>query len=389
MRGDPTHWSLTARGGYLRITTQTGDLWTANNDARNLLLLNAPAGDFEISTRVEIQPAQNYQQADLIVWADDDNYIKLGRSFSDSALVEFDAEIGGAFFSQAAASTLNAVYLKITREGATYGGYFSADGQDWRSVGQYAIAGQWNARVGVSAWNGDVSAPEIPADFDWFCLNGRTAGPTVTPTPTPSPTPTATQTAGWQIIYSDGFEGTFPGAWQRLGNPGWARTNCQAAAGGYSVWPAADGTGAVVPCTNNYPNNLNAWLMYGPFSLEGAAAAELAFQRWQRTEPDYDYLKWLASTDGQNFSGWQSSGDSGGWTATTFDLSSVPTLGDLRGQAQVWIVFILQSDADINDLGAFVDEVVIRKSAGGAGAILPSRLPAGGKKIGPAYERRP
>ena len=212
--------------------------------------------------------------------------------------------------------------------------------------------------VGLAAWNGAAVAPEVPADFDWFCLNGGTPGAT------PTPTPTATPTQVWQTVYSDGFEGSFPGSWQRLGNPGWGRTSCKSAAGSYSVWPAADGTGAVTPCVDNYPNNLNAWLIYGPFSLQGATAAEMTFRRWQRSEEGFDFLSWLASIDGQHFYGVQDSGDTGGWASETFDLSDVYILGDLRGSPQVWIAFQFQSEADTNDVGAFVDEVVVRKRVG-------------------------
>lgn len=47
--------------------------------------------------------------------------------------------------------------------------------------------------------------------------------------------------------------------------------------------------------------------------------------------------------------------------ATTFDLSDVATLGDLRGEPEVWIAFLLQSNGSVTDAGVFLDEVVIRK----------------------------
>jgi hypothetical protein len=208
---------------------------------------------------------------------------------------------------------------------------------------------------------------------------------TASPTRTPTPTRTLTPTTGWQTIFADGFEAPFPGAWQRFGNPGWGRATCKSSAGSYSAWPAADGTGAVTPCVNNYPNNLNAWLIYGPFSLQDASAAEVTFRRWQRSEEGFDLLRWMASVDGDNFYGIQDSGDSGGWVAETFDLSNVYTLGDLRGRSQVWIGFQFLSDGDINDQGAFLDEVVVRKRVGGALAS------PGAGEVGrsPAQARRP
>jgi hypothetical protein len=220
-----------------------------------------------------------------------------------------------------------------------------------------------------------------------------TPTPTFTPThtsrPTSTVTPTPTATSDWQVILAEGFEGSFPGVWQRYGNPGWGRTNCLSLAGLYSAWPAADGTGALTPCTNNYPNNLNAWLVYGPFDLRGAAAAELNFQRWLRTERDYDLFKWVASIDGQDYYGWQTSGDSQGWLDTDLDLSAVPILGDLRGEPQVWIALVFQSDASETDLGIFLDDVAIRKRMGGSGASAPQERPGLGLSISPAHDRRP
>lgn len=185
-----------------------------------------------------------------------------------------------------------------------------------------------------------------------------TPTPTRTPTPTLTPTPTSDQ---WQVLFYDGFEGAFPGSWQQLGNPGWGPTNCKSAVGSHSAWPAADGTGAVRPCVDNYPNNLKAWLIYGPFSLVNAQAAEFSFRRWQQVEDGYDRLSWLASTDGSHFYGLMDSSDTGGWMDETMDLSAVYTLGDLRGQPQVWIALLFESDVDTGDAGAFIDEVMVRK----------------------------
>jgi len=133
----------------------------------------------------------------------------------------------------------------------------------------------------------------------------------------------------------------------------------------YSLWAGAEGSGAGTPCTGNYPHNLNTWLVYGPFDLRGATAAEVTFQRWQRTQLNYDYFMWLASVDGQDYYGWRSSGDSQGWVQTVFDLSNVEPLGDLRGRPQVWLGFLMQSNADTSNAGVFLDEVVIRKKVGG------------------------
>jgi hypothetical protein len=80
VREDPSRWSLTAHPGFLRLTTRQGELWPANN----LLVQNAPGGDYEIQSRVIFTPTQNYQIAGLLAYQDDNNLLTLGRAFCDT-----------------------------------------------------------------------------------------------------------------------------------------------------------------------------------------------------------------------------------------------------------------------------------------------------------------
>jgi len=176
VRGDATHRSLSDRSGFLRITTQAGDLAANSNDARNLLLRSAPGDDYEITTRVEFTPMQNTQQADLLVYQNDDNYLTLSRLY-DNALggnaVQFVHETGGTATAVDLSTDLTIIYLRIVKVGTTYTGYYSPDGIGWTQVGQFTGVSLAAPQIGLSAWNGG-SAPEIPADFDWFCLNTST-----------------------------------------------------------------------------------------------------------------------------------------------------------------------------------------------------------------------
>jgi len=117
---------------------------------------------------------------------------------------------------------------------------------------------------------------------------------------------------------------------------------------------------------------MQAWMIYGPFSLADAADAELNFYLWLDSENTYDYLKWMASIDGSYFYGWGLSGDSGGWESRSFDLTDVYTLGDLCGESEVWIAFIFDSDENTTDKGAFIDDVVLRKDVTDGGNNPPN-----------------
>ena len=169
------------------------------------------------------------------------------------------------------------------------------------------------------------------------------------------------------IIKREGFEGEFPNTWILVGDPTWGKTNYRSYSGSYSGYCV----GSSVSPPGPYPNNVEAWMVYGPFDLTDAQDARVDLQAWIETESKYDWFKIMASTDGSNFYGLGFSGDwagwsgDGGWMNISFDLKDVYTLGDLRGQPQVWIAFYFESDSSITYRGVYIDDVVIEKITGG------------------------
>lgn len=176
------------------------------------------------------------------------------------------------------------------------------------------------------------------------------------------------QVDGWETIFSDNFEGTFPGAWDVKDNSGltteyyWGKRTCRPYNGTYSAWSVGGGVdGSSLDCYSNYPDNAFSWMIYGPFSLVDAADAELIFKFWVNSETTYDKLFVGASINEYNYYGVSVSG-SYDWTERNFDLTNVYTLGDLRGQPQVWIALVFSSDSSDNfSEGAYVDDVQLLK----------------------------
>ena len=173
-------------------------------------------------------------------------------------------------------------------------------------------------------------------------------------------------------IKEETFEGVFPNTWARYGDPTWASTTYRKYAGSYAGYCV----GSSVAAPGNYPNNASSWMVYGPFSLadvtkDAYGDARVNLQAWVNTEANYDHLRIYASIDGANFygSGWSGNwaGFVGGtgWMNIGFDLKNVYTLGDLRGQSQVWIAIVFSSDIIYTYEGVYVDNVVIEKIAGG------------------------
>lgn len=168
VREDDSNWSLTARPGFMRITTKGGNLTFNRNDQENLLLTSVNPGDFCITTRLNFTPTQNNHQAGLIVYQDDDNYVKFHRVYDSGNWVGFLYENAGTPGVFGAPVTANTVLLQITKEGEAYSASYSLEDSLWIPVGVYTIT-LTNPRVGLEV-SDDFASSSIPADFDFFTL---------------------------------------------------------------------------------------------------------------------------------------------------------------------------------------------------------------------------
>jgi beta-xylosidase len=172
VREDPTHWNLTSNPGFLHILAQPGGLFQTGNDTRNLLFTAAPSGAYQITTKVTISPTENFQNAAIYVYQDDDNYLRLSRRYADGDKVDFRREVSGTVTTLSVNEFATVVYLRIAREGDSYMAYYSTDGSSWISVGQRSMP-LLNPKVGIGSECGP-STTEIPTDFDFFQLDDYT-----------------------------------------------------------------------------------------------------------------------------------------------------------------------------------------------------------------------
>ncbi|MBK6770203.1 MAG: hypothetical protein IPG72_14570 [Ardenticatenales bacterium] len=142
-----------------------------------------------------------------------------------------------------------------------------------------------------------------------------------------------------------------------------------------SAWAIGEGaSGRSLACGATYPENLDSYMIYGPFSLAAYSKATLEFAFWLDSEcqgtncaTKADRMWAMASTDGTNFYGEWWAGDwahdpdahPGGWNEDSISLD------DYAGEAQVWIAFNFDSDGTTGFAGgAFVDDVVVRVEGG-------------------------
>lgn len=165
---DPTHWSLSANPGFLRIITQ-------QDSSVNQLTQAAPIGDFEIRARLLFTPTQNFHFAGLSVYLDAENQLAIGRAFSNKDGdvgngIYFDSVVGNVVSdtNYSITTTLDSeAYLRLVREGTDYSGFVSMNGTEWTELGTHSAEYQ-PAYIGNFAHNNLQDITELPADFDFF-----------------------------------------------------------------------------------------------------------------------------------------------------------------------------------------------------------------------------
>ncbi|GAB3857921.1 hypothetical protein GCM10029963_56740 [Micromonospora andamanensis] len=198
VREDATRYRVT--DGALRIDVPNGDIYgTGNTGPTNFILQNSPAGNWTMQTRVDGSLLnEQYQQAGLLVYADDDNYLKFDYVTDNAAgqtvsrRIEFRSEVGGAVQStqpQATGLTQGIWHLRLTRSGSTFTAAYSADGTSWTSLGSLtSTAVGTTPRVGLFTLGANQTAAKTAA-FDYFRLTpgSRPARPIHRCRPVPLP----------------------------------------------------------------------------------------------------------------------------------------------------------------------------------------------------------
>ncbi|QOX61927.1 DUF1349 domain-containing protein [Anoxybacterium hadale] len=129
------------KGLGLRLPTQRNDIYTNGTGWENVVVQPA-MGNWEVVAKVFYPnvPTVNYQQAMLLVWQDDNNYIRLNCQQSTLTIQpgwENNGVMGGVSGGNAVASADGTVtiYYRIIKEGTTYSLAFSQDGQNYTKLG--------------------------------------------------------------------------------------------------------------------------------------------------------------------------------------------------------------------------------------------------------------
>jgi len=207
-----TETSLISATGQLEITGD-GDLYRDSNNATNLLLETAPSSDYALETKITFDPDTNFEQAGLLVYSDDDHYIKVGpfHSYSLNKMLsghenleptpggQAQCDVQPSATSNVAVTTYtrdlcpnegegwdyltNAQptpngasvqaptvtdYLRVYRHGDVYQPYISVNGVNWVKGAAWslsAVDASHPVKIGLFAFSG--GSGRAPAFFDY------------------------------------------------------------------------------------------------------------------------------------------------------------------------------------------------------------------------------
>jgi PKD repeat protein/glucose/arabinose dehydrogenase len=207
--------NLTVSGGSVKIPMEATDLYQTTNTARDLVLRDLPEGPFVATTKVTAPINRSYQSAGLLIYGDDDNYLKhvfQGRSTDPNAasnIIQTARETAASAVETntpgLGAEFPTTVWLRLTSEdGDEVLGSYSTDGETWTDMsGGYSIADIAEPRIGLLSAANQTAGAGITPSFDFFtlgedatCEPGGEPGDTTAPTTTIS-IPDATGQAGW------------------------------------------------------------------------------------------------------------------------------------------------------------------------------------------------
>jgi arabinan endo-1,5-alpha-L-arabinosidase len=182
---EPTAGTFAVEDGVLRFDTQAADLFVDSNDASVLTQPIPARTDYIVETAVRQVnlPAEgccfNFVQAGLVIYGDDDNFVKLVPfSLWDTRQVEFAAEHNPVpenyprYGNTVAGPPGEITWLRIAarvRGGGkeTYTAYTSLDGVSWIRAGTWTHDLGPGARIGLVSMARPPDQPDHTAQFEY------------------------------------------------------------------------------------------------------------------------------------------------------------------------------------------------------------------------------
>ncbi|GGL21312.1 hypothetical protein Sme01_68940 [Sphaerisporangium melleum] len=166
--------------GKLVLPTSTTDIYGAGGNTTNIVVQPAPAGAWTATTKLTMNARDQYQQAGLIIYGDDNNYAKMvlqarGNNSHANRVFQFireenatTNEVSQSNTAQLGDAYPDTVYVRFISDGTNITAHYSADGTTYTAMPQTkALAGITNPKIGLLSLAG-ANHPVVDAAFDWF-----------------------------------------------------------------------------------------------------------------------------------------------------------------------------------------------------------------------------
>ena len=172
---DSGEWSV--QDGSLQVPIQGGSLYGPGGNAEDIIVQDAPEGAWQVTTKVTADVTENYQQAGLRVYSDDENWASVHLiSAGGNRDVEFIYEAQGAARNNAEdklggvpADFPTTYYVRLTSDGTDLRASYSTDGETFTPVGRPApMSTLTSPKIGPTALSGMVTQTTPTATFDWI-----------------------------------------------------------------------------------------------------------------------------------------------------------------------------------------------------------------------------
>lgn len=174
VREAPGDWEAQSRR-QVSLKSGVDGLWAGQNSAQNILLTQLEEQQISRASVVLSAATQSsYEEAGLILYQGDDDYVELMRKHNDgSPTLSLVTETRGKPDESARveAPESDRITLELVRDGDEYTASYSTDGEDFTKIGTRTVEGiDPDARVGVLA--AGASDDDTTFTFTDFAVNG-------------------------------------------------------------------------------------------------------------------------------------------------------------------------------------------------------------------------
>ncbi len=174
VREDKEDWRLV--DGRLELLSQPSNIWgSANQGTQNILLRALPGAKSSVEVILDFTPVKEYEQAGLILYVDDDNYIKFDRELygGQSCTLVLESAAQPKIVKKIPFPAGPMLLRLDIADGKVTAMVKAPDAKDWTAHGETTLPGKVDTvKVGLFALNGDPKAP-LWAKFSEFIVRSE------------------------------------------------------------------------------------------------------------------------------------------------------------------------------------------------------------------------